>query len=68
MASLKTSFSEKSVKDRSSRSQMFFKITVPKKFDIFTGKYLCWSPFLIKLQPRRPATFLKKDSNTGVFL
>ena len=23
---------------------------VPKKFAIFTTKYLCWSPFLIKLQ------------------
>ena len=33
----------------------------------FTGKYLCWSLFLIKLQAQGPATFLKRDSNTGVF-
>ena len=34
---------------RSSRSQMWFKIGVLKIFAIFTGKYLCWSLFLIKL-------------------
>ena len=34
---------------RSSRSQMSFKIGVLKIFAIFTGKYLCWSLFLIKL-------------------
>ena len=37
-------------KCRSSRSQMFFKIGVLKNFIIFTGKHLCWSLFLIKLQ------------------
>ena len=47
----KTSYSEKSVKYRSSRSQMFFKIAVLKKFAIFTGKDLCWNLVLIKLQP-----------------
>ena len=30
--------------------------------------WLCWSLFLIKLQPFRSATLLKKDSNIGVFL
>ena len=35
---------------RSSRSQIFFKIGVLKSFAVFTGKYLCWSLFLIKLQ------------------
>ena len=35
---------------------------------IFIVKYLCWSLFLIKLQNFRPATLLKSDSNTGVFL
>ena len=35
---------------RSSRLQMFFKIDVLKNVPIFTGKYLCWSLFLIKLQ------------------
>ena len=33
---------------RSSCSQMFFKIGVLKNFAILTGKYLCWSLFLIK--------------------
>ena len=28
---------------------MFFEIVVLKNFSIFTGKYLCWSFFLIKL-------------------
>ena len=40
-----------------SRSQMFFKIGVPKNFANFTGKQLYWSFFLIKLQ-----------AHTGVFL
>ena len=39
---------------RCSRSQMFFKIGVLKNFVIFTGKYLCWSLFLIKLTPKTP--------------
>ena len=34
----------------------------------FTWKHLCWNFFLIKLQVLRPATLLKTDSNTGVFL
>ena len=48
-------------KRRSSRSQMFFKIDLLKNFAIFKGNHLCWSLF-------RPATLLKRDSNTGVFL
>ena len=35
-----------------------------KNFTNFTGNHLCWSLFIIKLQ--RPATFLKRDSDTGV--
>ena len=31
--------------DRSSRSQIFFKIGVLKNFANFTGKHLCWSLF-----------------------
>ena len=38
------------IKSRSSRSQMFFKIGVLRNFKIFTGKHLCQSLFLIKLQ------------------
>ena len=49
-------------------SQMFFKIGVLKNFTICTGKHLCWSLFLMKLQAWRPATLLKIDSNTGVYL
>ena len=38
------------------------------KFTIFAGKNLCWSLFLIKLQVFRPATLLKRNPNTGIFL
>ena len=41
---------------------------VLKNFAVFTGKHLCWSLFLKKLQAWRPATLLKRGSNTGVFL
>ena len=53
---------------RSSRVQMFFKLGVLADFAIFTGKHLCWSLFLIKLQGLRPATLLKRDCSKGVFL
>ena len=43
---------------RSSRSQMFLKIDVLKNLASFTGKHLCWSLFLIKLQ----AKFLRTPS------
>ena len=33
---------------------MFFKIDALKNFANFTGKHLCWSLFLIKLQPLWP--------------
>ena len=42
------------------------KKAVLKNVAIFTGKHLCWSLFLIKLRAFRPATILKRDSNTGV--
>ena len=41
-------FHFESIKFRSSRSQMSFKIEVFKIFAIFTGKYMCWSLFMIK--------------------
>ena len=50
---------------RSSCWQIFTKKSVLKNFAIFTGKRLCWSPFLRKL---KPASLLKGDSNTNVFL
>ena len=40
---------------RSSRSQMFFKISVLKNFAIFTGEHLCW-----RLTPENACTFIKK--------
>ena len=46
---------------------MSFKIDVLKNFAIFTGKHLCWSSFLIKLQACKPANLLKRDPNTGAF-
>ena len=46
-----------SVKFWSSRSQMFFRISVHKNFAKFTEIHLSWSLFLIK-----------RDSNTSVFL
>ena len=58
--------SEPLKKSKSSRSQLFFELSRIKNFAIFTGKHLCSGLFLIKLQAFRPATFLKRDSNTGV--
>ena len=44
---------------RSSRSQMFYKISILKNFAKFTGKYLCWSHFLIKLHTCFPMIFVE---------
>ena len=48
-------------KDRSRRSQMFFKIIVLKCFATFTGKRLCWNLFLIKLFSREYCEILKNN-------
>ena len=48
--------------------EVFYKKAVLKNFSMLTGKYMCSSLFLIKLQPFRSATFSKRDSNAGVFL
>ena len=45
---------------RSSHRRCFIKKAVLKHFAIFTWKHLCWSLFLIKLQPFRSATLLKE--------
>ena len=59
-----------------SRTQIFFKKSVERNFEIFTGKHLCWSLFLIKLQALGPVTLRpstlfqprhKRDFNTGDF-
>ena len=41
---------------------------VLKNFTIFTRKYLCWNLFVLQLQSSSPATILKSNSSTGVFL
>ena len=53
---------------RSNRLMMFCKKGVFKSFAKFTGKYLYWILFLIKLQPFKPARLSKRNSNSGVFL
>ena len=50
----------------SSSSQIFFKTGVFKNFTIFTGKHLCWSLYLIKLQDWR-LVFSLKETPTEVF-
>ena len=50
---------------KNSRSQMFFKKSVLKNFASFTGKGLCWSLLLIKLQIRRLENLLRRDSDTA---
>ena len=47
---------------------MFHKKGVLKNFAKFTGKYLCRSLFFNKVKSLKPATLLKRDSGTGVFL
>ena len=48
--------------------EVFYKKAALKNLSIFAEKRLCWSLFLIKLWVFRPATLLKRDSNTGVSL
>ena len=55
------------VTNRTSHSQMFFKTSVFRNFANFTGKHLCLSLFLIKLQAFSPANLLKRGSNAGIF-
>ena len=46
---------------------VFCKTGALKNFEQFTGKHLCWSHFLIKLQAWRHTILLKSDSSKGVF-
>ena len=48
--------------------EFFVKKGVLKNFANITGKHLCWTPFLMKLQAFRLTTLVKRTSNTGVFL
>ena len=56
------------IKIRSSRPEVFCKKGVLRNFAKFTGKHLCQSLFINKVVGLRPATLIKKDSGTGVFL
>ena len=47
-------FSEDFFISKISGSLVFLKIDVLKNFENFTGKHLCWSLFLVKLQAFRP--------------
>ena len=47
---------------------MFLKIVVLKNFANFTGKHLCWSLLLLKLQTFGAASLFKRDTKTGIFL
>ena len=51
---------------RSSRQKCSVEKGVLKNFANFVGTYLCWNLFLKKLQVWRPATLLKRGSNTVV--
>ena len=51
-----------------SHLRCFVKKGVLENFAKFTGKHLCQSLFLIKLQSSGLQRYLKRDSGTGVFL
>ena len=53
---------------KSSCFQVFCKIGVRKCFTKFTGKHLCQSVFLVKLQVRNLQLYFKRDSATSDFL
>ena len=59
---------KKCLNSRSSHQSCSIEKAVFKNFAMFTGKHLCWSLLLIELHASRPATFLKRDSSTAVFL
>ena len=52
---------------KSSHQRSSVKKSALKNFANFTGKHLCLSLFLITFPAQWPATFLRRDSNTGVF-
>ena len=51
-----------------SHPRCYIQKDVLKIFAIFSGKNCSGVSFLIKLQTFKPATLLKRDSNTGAFL
>ena len=54
-------------KHRSSSWQMCFKRSVFENFAKFTGKFLCWSLFLIKLYKPEGLQLYQKETPTQVF-
>ena len=48
--------------------EVFYKTVFLKIFAKFTGKHLCESLFVKEHADLRPATLLKRESGTGVFL
>ena len=52
----------------SSRSQMIFKTGVLNNYAMFTGKKPMLESLFNKVAVLKPATLLKRVSNTGVFL
>ena len=51
---------------RSNCMQLFFKTDVTRNFAIFTGKHLCCSLFLIKLQAIRHFNLVKNETSKQV--
>ena len=61
-----TNETEKKPFSRRSHRRCSVKKGLLKNFANFTGKHLCWSLVLIKLQAWRSSFLLKRDSNTSV--
>ena len=48
--------------------QLFFEIDILKNFAIITGKHLCWSLFLIKLQACNSLVNIPKFLRTALLI
>ena len=57
-----------STDDRSSRSQMLFKIVIPKKFRNIHRKTPVLEVLLNNVSGLQASNFIKRENNTGVFL
>ena len=55
-------------KDNINQQQQNIKQLTRRCFEIYTGKDLCWSLFLIKFQVFSLQLYQKRDSDTGIFL
>ena len=60
--------SKTGMNNRTSRPEGIHKNIVLKNFRKFRGKCLCKGSFLIKFWAHRLELYLKKDSDTGVYL